>query len=69
MSSILSGLIQKEMKSAFGDEMIDNDKFADAIAKAIQQYLLQSVKVLPGQATAGGPTAQATVTPGILDPK
>lgn len=55
------------MKAAFGDEMVDNPKFADAIAKAIQQYLASNVTVLPGQATVGGPTSQATVSPGILN--
>jgi hypothetical protein len=37
-----------------------------AIAVSVQQYLSTNVTVAPGQATVGGPTAQVTVTPGIL---
>lgn len=71
MSAILSGLIKKEIKSAFGNELYDEqlNVMADALAAAIQQYLLQSVTVNPGQATVGGPTAQATIVPGILNPE
>jgi len=69
MSSILSELIQNQLKSAFpeADSFYNNKAFADALALAIQQYLASNVIVLPGQATAGGPTAQATVSPGILN--
>lgn len=71
MSKLLSSLIKKEIKSAFGDELYDDqlNVMADALASAIQQYLKSNVTVFPGQATAGGPTAQATISPGILDPK
>lgn len=70
MSKILSGLIKKEIKNAFGNEVYDEqlNTVADALAAAIQQYLKNSVTVFPGQATVGGPTSQATVTPGILNP-
>jgi hypothetical protein len=37
-----------------------------AIALSVQQYLASNVVVSPGQATAGGPTNQVTVTPGVL---
>jgi hypothetical protein len=68
MSSTLSGYIQSELKKAYkGDEYFETNKFADAMALAIQMYLNSNVKVNPGQATVGGPTAQATVSPGILN--
>lgn len=67
MSSTLQGLIEAQMSGVFGSDMVDNPKFAKAMATAIQTYLNSNVKVNPGQVTAGGPTAQATVTPGTLN--
>jgi hypothetical protein len=51
------------------------EELSSAIAVAVQQYLLQNVTVIPGQAvvvtTSGGPTNQAgggtTVSPGLLN--
>lgn len=47
MSATLSQLIQQEMFSEFGNEMVDNKKFADAMARAIQTYLNSSVLTIP----------------------
>lgn len=66
MSSTLKGYIESELQGAFGDDFEGRSKYAAAIAKAVQQYLNSDVRVLPGQATVGGPTAQATVSPGLL---
>jgi membrane protease subunit (stomatin/prohibitin family) len=41
-------------------------RLSEAIAKSVQQYLITSVTVTPGQLTVGGPTTQVTTTPGIL---
>jgi hypothetical protein len=41
-------------------------ELSSAIAISVQQYLATNVLVSPGQATAGGPTNQVTVTPGNL---
>lgn len=85
MSQILKGLLQPQIQSvltSFGSaaysgppdgtaaQTLFAEKLATAIATAVQQYLIQNVKVNPGIAvvTAGGPTAQAgsTTSPGIL---
>jgi hypothetical protein len=70
MSQILSNLIQQELESAFPDSespgLYQSDKFTNALSLAIQRYLISNVVVTPGQATAGGPTAQVTITPGLL---
>lgn len=75
MSVILKGLIETELKNAFGDNLYSGEmeKFSQAIAAAVQKYLQANVTVIPGQAvlTAGGPTNQAgaTTAPGILSPQ
>ncbi len=70
MSDILSNLIKQELKSEFGSSLEDPDRFAKAIAKAVQQYLVTYVRVAPGilVATTGSPVAHAgaTTTPGTL---
>jgi hypothetical protein len=90
MSAILKGLLQPQIAGVVaansavtatnpGDVAAQRaklvDELATAIAIAVQQYLLQSVTVIPGQAvvvtTSGGPTNQAgggtTVSPGLLN--
>lgn len=54
MSSILSGLIQAQLKSAFPtNDFVNNKQFADAMAKAIQAYLNGSVQTVPAQSDPG----------------
>jgi hypothetical protein len=70
MSQTLKNLIDAELRSAFGADIDGSDKLANAIAKAVQTYLLSNVSVAPGQVvvTAGSPSTQtgATTTPGTL---
>jgi outer membrane protein OmpA-like peptidoglycan-associated protein len=85
MSATLAGLLQPRILSvlrSFGSEEYNGptdpaaaqakmaQELSQAIAQAVQQYLLISVTVTPGQAvvTAGGPTNQvgSTTTPGKL---
>jgi hypothetical protein len=90
MSAILKGLLQPQIASVVaanttataasaGDVTAQRaklvDELATAIAIAVQQYLLQSVTVIPGQAvtvaTKGGPSSQTgggiTVSSGKLN--
>jgi orotate phosphoribosyltransferase-like protein len=39
---------------------------AQAVAKVIVEQIKSNAQVLPGIATAGGPTAQVTVSPGLI---
>jgi hypothetical protein len=86
MSAILKGLLEPQIRNVvkgFGtseytgptDPVAAQNKFiselSEAIAKAVQQYLVSNVLVIPGipVATVGGPMAQtgATVAPGSLN--
>lgn len=72
MSAILKNLIEKELKGEFGDNLYSGEmeKFAKAIASAMQQYITANVITNPGQVvtTAGGPTNQvgSTTSPGTV---
>lgn len=59
MSEILSKLIQNKLKAAFpeADSFYNNSEFADAIAGAIQEYLLKSVLTDPKKGPITGPGA------------
>lgn len=59
MSQRLAGLIEQEMRSAFGQDIKDPDKLASAIARAVQQYLNSNVIVAPGQTVTTRGTAAA----------
>jgi hypothetical protein len=86
MSQILKGLLEPEIRrvvKGFGtgeytgpnNPITAQDRFvselSQAIAIAVQKYLISNVLVIPGipVATVGGPTAQAgaTVAPGRLN--
>lgn len=86
MSAILENLLKPQIQTAlqkFGSAQYSGpvnpaaaqqqfvDELSKAIAKAIQQYLLGNVTVIPGQVvlTVGGPTNQAgtTSSPGKLN--
>lgn len=75
----LKSEIESKLSAAFGGDFEGEanprlSQYAGAISEAVskivaqsvQQYLNNDVRVLPGQATVGGPTAQATVSPGLL---
>lgn len=81
MSRLLQGILESNIRPAvqrFGtseytgpdDAARAQEQFitdlSAAIARSVQQYLNSNVIVLPGQATAGGPTNQVTVSPGGL---